>query len=658
MVPSRRSRALCRAIAACQLVTSAVAASNSVSISISSDSVPSDTSQYVDLAFGGFGIEPSNLFSFTGEEDQNDLSVNLLQNLANYTGEFHLDFFLALLVPLCIYVNQPSFSGKPPHIRLGGNTQDYMIYSSSQNEWAHVHNSNAQGEGSIKWDSMLIGPRFFEAANRFPTGTPVTWGLNLAYDDDDAIDQVVTMAQQILDRCTNLDIVAFEIGNEPDLYYTSSEFRNSTWSGEVYTDQWLSRASAIYQQVLEPAGLRQDFFEPGTTSHTSGTTFGISDLVSYGITDKTNGSSYVAVWNQHDYTYFTTIATYVLTIENVLNFATIEGQLQNQAEDQITASENTAYGYALREMGWVGPIGAQNVSDTFGGALYTLNFLLYAASLNMTGVQFHMTAESYTAAWQPVEIDGVAPYPRPLYYGHAAFNQIIGPTCTAQVSQYSLSSVPSGYDSYLRAYTIYQAGSLASIAVINAKMANVSESDKTNLTVTISLPTSLAGKTVHLARLTNDGVDAKYNSTWNGISYEESGDGTPTQVSDDDETVTVGSDGSLSITVRDSQAVVANIGSKIGTSTADKTACASMAAKSAGTNSNTSSGSSSSASATSKPGNDGTSTTNTGASSQSSGSSGEANSGNAAGSMTLASPDVLATLLLPCLSLMAGLIIF
>lgn len=88
MVTTRRSRALCSAITACHLVTSAVADANSVSISISSDSVPSGTSQYVDIGFGGFGIEPSNLFSFAGQENQNDLSINLLQNLANYTGKF------------------------------------------------------------------------------------------------------------------------------------------------------------------------------------------------------------------------------------------------------------------------------------------------------------------------------------------------------------------------------------------------------------------------------------------------------------------------------------------------------------------------------------------------------------------------------------------
>lgn len=525
-----------------------------------------------------------------------------------------------------------------------------MIYDDSQDKWAVVHNSDASGNGSIKWDSMLVGPNFFEAVNRFPSATPITWGLNLAYNDDDYIDRITAMAQQVVDRCTNLDLVAFEIGNEPDLYYASSKFRDSTWSGTVYTEEWLSRADAIYEQVLQPKGLSRAFFEPGATSHTSGTTFGITDLVTAGITKETNGSSYVTVWNQHDYSYFIGVATVPLTIQNVLNFDTNEDQFQQQAADQLTASEDTSYGYALREMGWVGPIGVANVSDVFGGALYTLNFLLYAASINLTSVQFHMTENSYTAAWLPVESGGVAPYPRPIYYGHAAFNQIIGPTCNAQVSQYSLSSVPSGYDGYVRAYSIFQGGSLSSFAIINAKMANVSESNKANLTVSLSLPTSLAGKTVHLAYLTNDGVDAKFNTTWNGISYEQTGDGTPTQVSDDDDTVTIGSDGSLTISVRDSQAVVGQIGSKVGSLTANSTACSAMAARSPGTSSVAA------ASGSSKPANGATTATESGSGSSSS-QSGSADVNNSAG-MTRITTGMLVSLLVPCLSLMAGFAFF
>lgn len=85
MVVASRSRALCRAIATCQLLSSAIAASDSVTISLASVSAPA--TNYVDRSFAGFGIEPSNLFSFTGGADTNSLSVNLLENLGKYTGE-------------------------------------------------------------------------------------------------------------------------------------------------------------------------------------------------------------------------------------------------------------------------------------------------------------------------------------------------------------------------------------------------------------------------------------------------------------------------------------------------------------------------------------------------------------------------------------------
>lgn len=88
---------MCRAIATCQLLSSAIAASDSVTISLASVSAPA--TDYVDRSFAGFGIEPSNLFAFTGGSDTNSLSVNLLENLGKYTGELPQ---LILYIPLVI----------------------------------------------------------------------------------------------------------------------------------------------------------------------------------------------------------------------------------------------------------------------------------------------------------------------------------------------------------------------------------------------------------------------------------------------------------------------------------------------------------------------------------------------------------------------------
>ena len=59
-------------------------------------------------------------------------------------------------------------------------------------------------------------------------------------------------------------------------------------------------------------------------------------------------------------------------------------------EKQVKAGLATGMPYVLREMSSVGPIGMHGVSDTFGAALWTLNFFLYTASLNISSVQMHM----------------------------------------------------------------------------------------------------------------------------------------------------------------------------------------------------------------------------------------------------------------------------
>jgi hypothetical protein len=93
---------------------------------------------------------------------------------------------------------------------------------------------------------------------------------------------------------------------------------------------------------------------------------------------------------------------------------------------------------------------------------------------------------------------------------------------------------------------------------------SVAEAEKPLLNVQLNLPSSLAGQLIHLAYLTGPGADATKKTTWNGISYEASGDGTPIRVSNRDDIVKVGSDGSVIFSVRDTQAVVGTLGRKAG----------------------------------------------------------------------------------------------
>ncbi|KAI6085613.1 hypothetical protein F4821DRAFT_240157 [Hypoxylon rubiginosum] len=452
-----------------------------------------------------------------------------------------------------------------------------MVFDETQANWTWINNPSATGNGALKSDSMLIGPRFFETANRLPKGTTVTWGLNLAYQQPDYIEKITTMAKQVLTNCPNLTITSFEIGNEPDLYLQNG-FRTGQWGGQVYTQQWLDRASAIYEQVLKPhGGIPSNFFEAGATASTIGTDFQITDLVSYSIDTKASDSQtpYLSAWNQHDYYYYIGVSGYPVSLERLTTLRTTEDQFAAWL-DQIAQAQETPYPYALREMGVVGPIGLSGVTDVFGAALWTLNFLLYTASVGVSAIGFHMTDNSNASAWQPIPMYGQGPHVRPLYYGVAAFDQVVGPSCTpktqaqTQISQYQITQYPDGYDDFVRAYTVYQQAQLSSVVVINGNLLNSSQTQTEgaggSITIQLQLPASSAGQTVYLSYLMSAGADATANTTWNGLSFEQSGDGTPTAAADESgrPTVQVADDGTATFSLRDTEAVVASFGRRVG----------------------------------------------------------------------------------------------
>jgi hypothetical protein len=158
--------------------------------------------------------------------------------------------------------------------------------------------------------------------------------------------------------------------------------------------------------------------------------------------------------------------------------------------------------------------------------------------------------------------------------------QIIGKECSTQITQLNIvhtDGQPPSYDNRIVAYNSFKSGKLAAIILINTQIANVSDTSKQGLTFNLHLP-DFAGEKLYLSYLTSDGANAKSGTTWNGTSYEQSGDGTVTVVDNTVHHVPIGSDGSALVNIRDSQAVVANIGSFVGSGQGNAAACAVFAA--------------------------------------------------------------------------------
>jgi hypothetical protein len=163
-------------------------------------------------------------------------------------------------------------------------------------------------------------------------------------------------------------------------------------------------------------------------------------------------------------------------------------------------------------------------------------------------------------------MNGQNPHVRPSYAAFAAMAQIVGSgNGTTQIAALTLNGLSSNYVNYVRGYTIYTQGALSGVVIINGMTANSSVSNKGSLSVTVNFPGS-SGHTVYVSQLTADGAEVTSGATFNGISYETS-NGKPSG-SASVQTVQVGSDGNAVITVRDSQAVVANLDYALGSHTA------------------------------------------------------------------------------------------
>ncbi|KAJ4351716.1 uncharacterized protein N0V89_007059 [Didymosphaeria variabile] len=521
----------------CLTVLLPLSRAQSLSLSPSPDRSGAAVSDNLDPSFAGFGIEPSNLFSFTGWNEPNEFSIQLLQNLADY-------------------------SGSPPHIRIGGNTQDYMIYDADYEDFGWKKNSNSTAQGVIAADSMIIGPNYLAALDRFPKDTFITYGLNLAYEGDDYLDHIVTHSNAVVKNLQNTRLYSFEIGNEPDLYLENG-MRAAPWDGKTFTTQFMERADTVYQKVLKPAGMAPTFFEPPATASTIGTTFEIAMLNSDGILDRMNGEYYVGWWNQHDYFYFIGVTPTPITLDDLMDMDQTNTQFAYW-EKQVKIALDTGVPYVLREMSSIGPIGMHQVSDTFGAALWTLNFFLYTATLNISAVHMHMTDNSNASAWQPINVYGKEPFVRPQYYAHAAVAQIIGNgNGTTQIGALDVGGAGGDYTGRIRAYSAYANSALQAVILINSKQANASESNKASFTFNVNMGSANANKKIYISYLTADGADSLTGTSWNGMSFSDE-DGKASVVDESIYQYSLDGNGAFSIAVRDSEAVVANIDWQLG----------------------------------------------------------------------------------------------
>lgn len=167
------------------------------------------------------------------------------------------------------------------------------------------------------------------------------------------------------------------------------------------------------------------------------------------------------------------------------------------------------------------------MSDRFGAALWSINYVLYSATSDINRLYFHQGTGWKYSAWLPVSVNSLGSGVRGAYYSWLF-------TATALSGGGKQVEVISQSE-FFTAYAIYNSGKLESIVAINLEAYYQGD---TRSKIALKLPSHFADATVK--RLTAPAVDVYWGVTFAGQGVDSSGKINGTLSNEDVKGLTVG----------------------------------------------------------------------------------------------------------------------
>ncbi|KAK7454628.1 hypothetical protein VKT23_011381 [Stygiomarasmius scandens] len=316
--------------------------------------LPADASPPLNPSLASFSIETAFFVSYTGNiSSPNPLTRSLLENLKNRTGV-------------------------PAEVRIGGITADSTYWDGSLDTALFNFIDN---QGALQ--NTTIGPQFWDAVRELlPEGTKITVNLDL---QDLNFTGALEVATSAVEGLAPDQLVAFEIGNEPDHYLS--------FTPKSYTEIWrpwsvnISQALNITEPMFQLGATAEDPLWPYNTPAANAQLDCVSALAA-----GANDENTVRYCSEHTYQYSVCdpARTRVATLTNLVNHTRVAQYLDlwqpriNSVREQLGDDA-----FVIGEYNSVSCSGRNNVSNTFGQALWLLDTTFYAASINVSRLYIH-----------------------------------------------------------------------------------------------------------------------------------------------------------------------------------------------------------------------------------------------------------------------------
>jgi hypothetical protein len=281
--------------------------------------------------------------------------------------------------------------GKQGVIRVGGNTSDYASYAPNARP-ASVPES--QG-GSVVNDAVLHDLGGF--LDR--TGWQLIWGLNLGNGTEgNAVQEAKAVMATARDH-----LVAFEIGNEPDLFSAKQRHRSPGYTYDAYLREYRAFRDAIRKAIPHAP-----FAGPDAAIQT--------DWVVNFARDEGNDTKLLT---QH---YYREGQSATSTAEKLLH---PDPKLAPMLAKLRRASQSSRVPYRICETNSFSGGGKPGVSDTFASALWVLDFMFTLAAAGCAGVNMEtgLNQLGFISSYSPIGEEHGSSWAAPEYYGMLAFAQ-------------------------------------------------------------------------------------------------------------------------------------------------------------------------------------------------------------------------------------------
>ena len=270
---------------------------------------------------------------------------------------------------------------------------------------------------------VSIGPSFFDSYSTWP-GVTYTHGFNLAKNGTVGWNSLLTEVPLACRALEGGRLAYWELGNEPDLYKTSAQgiVRPANWTEQDYVDEWLEKTRKMKIKMAEACpDLPFEFIAPSF----GGTDNSLNPIVTWH--DGLDQDQDIALISSHKY-----VSSDDLTLTDMGSYiggatqpgVTLQGTLMNHSStvasivSQLNESnllESYGLPYILGETNSLYNEGASGLSNSFGAALWGVDFNLWCASQGIRRTHMHQGSGFRYSSWQPIETSTTTIGTKPPY---------------------------------------------------------------------------------------------------------------------------------------------------------------------------------------------------------------------------------------------------